>query len=444
LDKRKKITTVTQGSIAESLEIEPGDFLLSIDGAEIQDVFDYRMAAASEELALLIEKGGASVAAGEEWELDIEKDEDEDLGLTFETPLMDEVRTCQNRCIFCFIDQQPQGLRDSLYVKDDDVRLSFLHGNYVTLTNISDAEVRRIARLRLSPLRISVHTTDLTLRCKMTGNKNANRLAAQLKRFVKANITMHFQAVICKGWNDGAVLDDTIGQLLAYRPQAKSLAIVPAGLTKHRESLAPLEAFLPHEATEIITQIEKWQKICRAKYNTAFVYAADEWYILANQPPTPANENDDFPQLENGVGLCALFEKEFTQNQPTRRSTQIKNIGIATGTAAAGFMGKLLYLFAKRHQNAKFRLFPIVNHFFGESVTVSGLLTGKDVIEQLQNKCSGLDVLFLPANAFRSGTEIMLDNTTRAQLEAALGVPVSIGSADGHEFVSQLIDVLHN
>jgi len=432
--RRHKITHVAAGSIAESLAIASGDFLLAINDVEIKDVFDYRMAVADEELLVLIEKPD-----GEQWELDIEKDADDDLGLEFETALMDDIRTCRNRCMFCFVDQQPPGLRDSLYVKDDDIRLSFLHGNYVTLTNVDDAEAQRIARLHLSPLRISVHTVDATLRQRLTGNKHAGRLAAQLKRFNEAGIEMHFQAVICKGINDGAKLDETIETLLGVQPGGQSLAIVPAGVTKHRKGLTALAAFTPEDAAAVISQVAAWQAKARAKLGRAFVFAADEWYGLAGQDAPTAAACEDFPQLENGVGLCGLFAREFlTAMENSLPTYSPVRIGVATGEAAFLFMSNLMRQFAAKHPDVQIQTFAVRNDFFGETVTVSGLLTGGDIVAQLRARCAELDVLFLPANAFRAGTEDMLDGMTRAEVEAAMGVPVCNGSADGGMFYEQL------
>ncbi|MCL2605626.1 MAG: DUF512 domain-containing protein [Defluviitaleaceae bacterium] len=442
--RRHKITGVTPESIGESLGVEAGDFLLEIDGQTIGDVFDYRMMVQADELTVLIEKEGSSPDAGELWELDIEKDADRDLGLEFETALMDEVRLCRNKCVFCFIDQQPPDLRDSLYMKDDDPRLSFLHGNYVTLTNASDAEIERIARYHLSPLRISVHTADAALRCKMMGNKHAGKLFSALERFNRAGIEMHFQAVICKGMNDGVFLDETIERLLGYKPGAASLAVVPAGLTRHREGLELVPNFGTSDARGVIKQVEAWQGKCRAKYGSPFVYAADEWYILAGRDVPKYETYGDFPQLDNGVGMLALFEREFLEGFDDLGLCDFKalskeKVGIATGTAAYMFMRRLARKFEAIHTNVKINVFKIDNRFFGETVTVSGLLTGGDVIHQLQGKCGGLDILFLPRNAFRAGTETMLDGVTREALAQALNINIRIGSANGNEFYKELL-----
>ena len=331
------------------------------------------------------------------------------------------------------------------------MRLSFLHGNYVTLTNTDDAEIARIARYHLSPLRISVHTTDAALRVQMTGNPHAGKLYTALEAFNEAGIQMHFQAVICKGYNDGTQLDKTISDLLQYQPSAQSLAIVPAGTTRHREGLAALEPFTPGDALRIIKQVEAWQEKCLTQIGTRFVYAADEWYVLAGLPAPNAATSEDFPQLENGVGLCALFAKEFADGLARMHITApspAKRIGIVTGTAAADFMRGLAAQFMDSFKTQaiptppEIHVYPIRNDFFGASVTVSGLITGTDVINQLVAICHQLNppqVLFLPANAFRTDTEDMLDGLTRAQVEAALGIPVFIGSADGGIFANQLL-----
>jgi putative radical SAM enzyme (TIGR03279 family) len=439
------ITAVSPDSIGASLELEAGDFLLEINGKEIGDVFDYRMAVQTEKLILLIEKSG-----GELWELDIEKDEDEDLGLAFETPLMDEIRSCYNQCIFCFIDQQPPGQRDSLYIKDDDPRLSFLHGNYITLTNADEGEIKRLADYHLSPLRLSVHTVDPDLRCKMTGNKNAGNLFKALEVFNRAGIEMHFQTVLCKGINDGAKLDETIEGLLKYKPGAASLAVVPAGLTRYREGLTALEGFTPEDARTVIKQVKKWQRKCRGWYGSSFVFAADEWYVFAEWELPGCGEYEDFPQLDNGVGMLALFIEQNRKAAKRAKRVPVDSdtcgfevkIGLVTGAAAYDFINKLAMEFEAHHPNVKIKVFKIENRFFGESVTVSGLLMGGDVIQQLQGLCDGLAVLFLPQNAFRAGTETMLDGITREGLEKALNVNVCIGNADGGEFYSELMQAV--
>jgi NifB/MoaA-like Fe-S oxidoreductase len=434
-----------------------GDFLLSINGDTVRDVLDYRFRISDESLLVEIEK-----ANGEIWELDIEKDADEDLGLEFKHSLMSHTKHCGNHCVFCFVDQQPKGLRPSLYVKDDDPRLSFLLGNYVTLTNLGQAEMKRLAGYHLSPLCISVHTADLDLREKMMGTPKARNLFNALDIFYEAGIDMHFQVVLCKGLNDGAQLDYTIEKLLQFAPRAKSLSVVPSGLTKHREGLYPLTPWTKDDARTVIAQVEE--------YPPGFVYLSDEWYVLAEMPLPAYAHYGEFPQLDSGVGSMRLFEREFYKGlrqvkcpcarkdapaglvdrlllrlacRKGRPGNKKNNIGIVTGVAAGQFMRGLAAQFMKRFPHVKITVYVVENVFFGPTVTVSGLLAGQDVIGQLKEKVQGLDMLFLPENAFRAGVKqkIMLDGVTKEALEKALGVAVKVGSADGVVFCKQLAGI---
>jgi len=453
-----KICSVENGSIAEEMGVAPGDCLISIDGAPVHDVLDYRFRIHSESLRLQIEKPG-----GKLWDIDIEKESCEDLGIEFALPLMTEKLVCQNKCVFCFVDQQPPGLRRSLYFKDDDPRLSFLFGNYVTLTNIGLEEVERLAGYRLSPLKISVHTTNMALRQEMMGNKRAGNLFQALEIFKTAGIEMHFQVVLCKGLNDGKELDQTIEYLLdlscSGRPHGEvgnSLAVVPAGLTKHRDGLYPLDCFSPSDSMEVITQVEAWQKKARAKAGTRFVFLADEWYIMARMDLPFYVQYEIFPQLDNGVGSFRLFERKFMQgakqytrtkhSRLTRKHTSktqgsVHNeIGIVTGLAAGDLMSSLAIFFQKSFPETQITVYPIKNDFFGEGVTVSGLLTGDDIIRGLRGKVLP-EVLFLPGNAFRHGEDVMLDGTTLEGLADALNTSVRVGSTDGLEFYKELAEV---
>jgi len=414
--------------------IERGDFLLAINNGEVRDILDYRFRVQAEQLLVEVEK-----PCGEIWELDIEKDADTDLGLEFVQALMSNTRRCRNKCIFCFIDQQPPGLRDTLYVKDDDVRLSFLLGNYVTLTNLDLDEVRRLAGYHLSPLRISVHAAELSVREKMMGTPAACNLFDALAIFDAAGVEMHFQVVLCKGVNDGAVLDDTIRRLKTIGANAKSLAIVPAGLTKHRFGLAELDQFGRDDARTVINQV--------GDVGSEFVYLSDEWYILAGLPLPGYAKYDNFPQLDNGVGVLRLFEREFLQQLRKcircgrHKSGGARHFGIVTGTAAGGFMRYIANRFMAVFPHLKITVYVVRNDFFGSSVTVSGLLTGCDIIGQLGGKISNMDAIFLPDNAFRAGVRerIMLDGTTLQDLRCVLGVPVRVGSTSGGEFCKQLL-----
>lgn len=299
------IKEVIQDSIAAELEIEAGDVLVSINGQPVVDVFDYRYLSEDEELVLLIRK-----ADGEEWELEIEKDADEDLGLVFEEGLMDAYRSCRNKCIFCFIDQMPPGMRDTLYFKDDDARLSFLQGNYITLTNLSEEDMERILFYKLSPINISVHTTNPELRCKMLNNRFAGEALDKIKRFYDAGLEMNGQIVLCKGYNDGEELERTIHDLTAYLPLMQSVSVVPIGMTKFREGLAQIEPFTKEDAGKVLEIIAKWQKIILEKYGTRMIHASDEWYLLAGLPLPSEEEYEGYPQLENGVGMVRSLSEE--------------------------------------------------------------------------------------------------------------------------------------
>lgn len=430
---KHQIISVEKNSIAAKMGISGGDFLLSINKREVRDILDYRFFVQDYHLLLEIEK-----ANGEIWEIDIEKDPDEGLGINFKHALLSPKRKCRNNCVFCFIDQQPPGLRSSLYVKDDDVRLSFLQGNYVTLTNLGPAEVARIASYHLSPLRISVHAADLQLRQQLMGTPAACNLFDALETFHKASIDMHFQIVLCKGMNDGTSLDETIKKLLTFKPFAKSLSVVPAGLTRHRHGLAKLEQFTAEDARAVIAQVAHWQG------KTPFVHLSDEWYILAQVRLPKYKDYGNFEQLDNGVGVVRVFEREFLRGMASDAKQPIckqhETVGIITGTAAAWLMRALATHFMKMNPKIKIKVFEVSNNFFGTSVTVSGLLTGQDIIKQLASKLGGVKRVYVPSNAFRAGVkeDIMLDGTTLKQLAAGLDTKVIIGSTNGYEFCKQL------
>ena len=432
--KEHKIVAVASGSIAQELDLAVGDVLLSINGHEIKDILDYRWHMAEENLLIEIKKPDNEI-----WELEVEKDSDEELGLSF--TFMNSDRRCSNNCIFCFVDQQPPGLRDSLYIKDDDPYQSFALGNYITLTNLRDVEIDQIIKHRLSPMRISVHSANMKLRQMMMGNKKAGELFKILDRFHKANIEMHFQVVLCKGINDGSQLDFTIGLL---QPLGKSLAIVPVGLTCHREGLYPLEGFTREDAINVIMQVEGWQSQLKDSGGGKFVFLSDEWYVLAGLPTPDYSTYEDFPQLDNGVGMMALFEDEFLEEVKKGQKTTPKKIGIITGQAAGDFIYKLAKVFTESFPDITIDIHVIRNDFYGHEVTVSGLITGRDIIAQLKGRVSGLTALFIPGNAFRKGTHDMLCGTTLEEISEALGVTTIIGSSHGGELCNQMRVVDHN
>ncbi|MCL2415735.1 MAG: DUF512 domain-containing protein [Defluviitaleaceae bacterium] len=442
--KKHLILSVEDNSIAAELDIEPGDFLICINGEEIQDIFDYKMAILASELELLIEKNH-----GEEWLLEIEKDEDEDLGLVFED-IMDCAMSCENACIFCFIDQLPPNMRTTLYFKDDDYRLGFLSGNYISLTNLSLSQIERIVALRLSPINISVHTTDGTLRKEIMGNEKADNILTYIEHLATARIELNFQIVLCKGINDMKHLDKSIEDLGRFMPWAKSLSIVPVGLTKYRDNLSNLEKFSQKDATDIVAQVEGWQRHLKEQYGSNFVYAADEFYILSKLP-LPAYEcYEDFPQLENGVGMMRIFTQEteeylekITKTERFKRQNakhEVMIISIVTGMAAANFMVNIAEKIESKIEGVKIHVFPIVNNTFGENVNISGLLCGKDIIEQLRGKNLGF-ILLLPKNAMRHGEDVFLDDIKLQEISKALNVDVLPMEIDGGILVKTIADL---
>lgn len=430
-----KIASVAPGSIAEELELEPGDVLLKINDKEIEDIFDYHYMVEDEYLVVLVQK-----ADGEEWELEIEKEYDEDLGITFENGLMDDYKSCQNKCIFCFIDQMPPGMRDTLYFKDDDSRLSFLQGNYVTLTNMKDADIQRIIQYRLDPINISVQTTNPTLRCSMLHNRFAGEALKKIDTLYHAGIRMNGQIVLCKGVNDGAELDRSIRDLMRYQPYMESVSVVPVGLSKFREGLYPLEPFTKEDACEVINLIERWQEISMKEHENHFVHASDEWYLLADRPIPEEDNYDGYIQLENGVGMIRLLKEEFTEalDHATGDEKLTKTVSLATGKLAAPLMLELAEQLKEKYPNVNLLVYPIRNDFFGEMITVSGLLTGQDLAAQLLSVELG-EKLLLPANVVRTEEQDFLDDMKVSELEKTLQVPIDIVKSSGQDLLDAII-----
>ncbi len=429
------IHRVLPGSIAGELEVAPGDVLLSVNGHEIEDVFDYHYYINEEYLTVVIRKED-----GEEWELEIEKEYEDDLGIEFENGLMDDYRSCHNKCIFCFIDQMPEGMRDTLYFKDDDSRLSFLQGNYVTLTNMKEHDLERIIAYRLGPINISVQTTNPGLRCKMLNNRFAGDALKKIDRLYEAGIPMNGQIVLCKGINDGEELARSITDLMQYMPVMESVSVVPVGLSRYREGLFPLEAFTKEDACRVLEMIHGFQEICMQKSGLHFIHASDEWYLLAEKELPEEERYDGYIQLENGVGMLCLLRTEFMEAMADAaiRRAEEETVTIATGVLAAPTIRELTEIFMKSFPEKQVQVIPIINHFFGEQITVSGLLTGHDIIEQLKGKELG-DRLLLPCNLLRSGEEVFLDDVTLAQVESALQVKIDIVKSSGQDLVSCLL-----
>lgn len=420
------IADVLPGSIAEELELAPGDVLLSINGRELTDIFDYDYLCQDTYLEILIRDRD-----GEEILLEVEKDEDEDLGIRFANGLMDEYRSCRNQCIFCFIDQMPPGMRETLYFKDDDSRLSFLQGNYVTLTNMSDKDIDRIIRYRLGPINISVHTTNPELRCRMLHNRFAGTSLDRIRQFYDAGIPMNGQIVLCPGYNDGGELTRTIRDLMAFAPVMQSVSVVPVGLTKYRRGLPEIPPVDSSLAGEVIDAIESWQRVCYRKFGLHFVHASDEFYILAGREMPEEERYDGYIQLENGVGFVRLLLTEFRAALRARTGDRrVRRISLATGTLIAPYLLQLAQECREVFPQVEIRIYPIRNDFFGEKITVAGLVTGGDLMAQLADRPLGQELL-IPWNMLRSGEEVFLDDVTVSQVQDRLGVPVRVVAEDG-------------
>jgi len=442
LNKMKKknehiVEKVLSGSIAEEMEITPGDALLEINGHKIEDIFDYQYYTQDEYIEILVRK-----PSGEEWLLEIDKGYDEDLGITFENGLMDDYRSCHNKCIFCFIDQMPKGMRDTLYFKDDDSRLSFLQGNYVTMTNMSDEDVDRIIRYNLSPINVSFQTTNPELRCRMLNNRFAGQALEKAWKLAQAGIIMNGQIVLCKGVNDGAELDRSIRDLSAYLPNLESVSVVPVGLSKYRDGLYPLEPFTKEDAQDVLRIIHGWQNKIYPEYGTHFVHASDEWYILAEEELPQEEQYDGYLQLENGVGMLRLLLDEFAEameeDRINGRQARAKHITLATGRLAYRFIKQMAKQMGERYEGLQIDVIAIRNDFFGEMITVSGLLTGQDIMAQLKDRDLG-EKLLLPQNVLKSGEPVFLDDYTLDDIEKALQVRIDIVKSSGRDFIEAIL-----
>ena len=431
MENRHIVKNITAGSIAEEMEIEPGDELISVNGQKIKDIFDYQYLTEDSHCDIVLKKR----VTGEEWQLEIDKDEDEDLGLEFESGLMDEYRSCHNHCIFCFIDQMPGGMRDTLYFKDDDSRLSFLQGNYVTLTNMSEDDIDRIIRYNLAPINISFQTTNPELRVKMMGNRFAGEALKKVDRLFEAGIRMNGQIVLCRGINDGDELERSIRDLVGYMPYLESVSIVPVGLSKYREGLFRLEPFEKEDAVRLVGTVDKWQKKLYRKTGTHFVHASDEWYILAEKELPESDTYDGFIQLENGVGMIRLMLDEFEKSVKSLHKSKLKKtISTISGHLAYPYIIKMTERMRDFYPNVAVNAYEIRNDFFGERITVTGLITGQDIVKQLKGKELG-ETLFLPENVLRAGEKVLLDDMTTDDISEALQVPVDIVESNGQSFV---------
>ena len=433
------ISRVLPDSIGEELELEPGDALLSINGQPVEDVFDYRYLMNDEFVTLLIRKKN-----GEEWELEVEKEYEDDLGVEFENSLMDEYRSCSNHCIFCFIDQMPPGMRETLYFKDDDSRLSFLQGNYITLTNMSDRDIDRIIRFHLSPINISVQTMNPELRCRMLNNRFAGEALKKIDRLYEAGTEMNGQIVLCKGVNDGEELERTIRDLTGYLPYLKSVSIVPVGLTKYRDGLYPLEPFTKEDAREVLSVIHRWQEKIYQEHGIHMIHAGDEWYVLAEEEVPEEERYDGYLQLENGVGMMRLLFNEVQEAlSAVTGDERQREISLATGRLMYPYIGKILEEIRKKFPNITTHLYAIRNDFFGERITVSGLITGQDLTGQLKGQPLG-ERLLLPCNMLKIGEPVFLDDFTLEEVENSLQVKTDIVKSSGQDLLDAVIGAYEN
>lgn len=432
-----KITSVEKGSLAAKKRIKEGDVLLSVNGNEINDVLDYRFYLTEEKVVILYERSGKTRRAK------IKKDEYEDIGLEFETPLMDKKQRCKNGCIFCFIDQLPKGLREPLYFKDDDSRLSFLHGNYITMTNMTDKDVERIVKMRFSPLNLSIHTTNPELRVKMMKNKRAGEVLKYLRVFKDAGLDMCAQIVLCKGVNDGEELLRSMRDLSEYFPELKSVSVVPVGLTKYRDGLTELSEFTPEDAAAVIDMIEGFASEHKRLHGSGLFFAADEFYLKCKRP-IPADEHyEGYPQIENGVGMMRAFleDAEAVISSYQAEDTAIcreRVVSVATGVAAYPVIKELCERLSALASNLRINVYEIKNDFFGEKITVSGLLTGKDLLNQLKDKELG-EELYIPANCLRPCECDFLCGTSLSELSEALGIKIRPTDAYGCELAEAIL-----
>lgn len=442
--KKIAIKAVQPDSAAHDADIRPGDFLISVNGQEIEDIFDYRFLTADSKFTVEIEKKN-----GELWEIDIEKDEYEDFGLEFEDPMISGAKSCSNKCIFCFIDQLPKGMRDTVYFKDDDSRLSFLTGNYVTLTNMKRSDIERLIKYRMTPVNVSVHTTNPELRRFMLGNRFAGDIKEKIKLLIDGGIDINAQIVLCRDINDGPELDRTLSDLSELCPGVTSISVVPVGLTKWRDGLYGLKPFDAEASGKVLEQVGGWQKMFLEKHGTRLVYLADEFYIKAGAELPQCEEYEDFPQIENGVGLMSLFIHEFHEYIEDsgkfldRHFLSVDNerhVSIATGVCAYEYIKELAQILEKRYNSLKITVFPIKNDFFGENVTVTGLLTGTDLIGQLTGQELGNE-LFISRSMLKSGEDIFLDDITVRELSEKLKVKVTIVENSGEDFINKIAGI---
>lgn len=432
------------GSIGEEMGIEKGDVLLTINGSPVEDIIDYKFLLCEEEVVLEVRKKD-----GEIWELDIEKEYDEDLGVTFENSIMDKAKNCCNNCLFCFVDQLPKGMRKTMYFKDDDSRLSFLQGNFVTLTNLTEKDIDRIIRYRISPINVSVHSTNPELREKLLRNKSAGNIMTRLKKLKEAGIIMNCQIVLCPGLNDGEELKRTLMDLSGLYPSIQNVAVVPVGVTKYREGLYQLETFNKDSATKVIDEIHMLNSSFMEKFQTPFVRLSDEFYVLASKEKlasVPSYEYyEEFSQIEDGIGMIRLFRNNLQETLENLNPKAKGKYLLITGASAYEEINNACEMVNQKAQeigakDLKLTALKISNKFFGETITVAGLLTGRDILEGIQEykQNEKIDYVVIPENTLRSGEEIFLDDLTLQELKENTALPIIVTTYTGEDLIEKI------
>lgn len=429
-----KISGVIPGSPADRCGVQAGDLLLRINGSDIADVLDYMYYAADTDVTLDIQRIGEALS------IEVEKDEYDDLGLEFDTFLMDSKQSCSNKCVFCFIDQMPPGMRETLYFKDDDTRLSFLQGNYVTLTNLHQSDIDRIIKMKLN-INVSVHTTNPELRVKMMKNRFAGEKLKFIRQLAENGIMLNCQIVCCPGLNDGDELRRTLNDLGGLMPNISSMAVVPVGLTKFRQGLFPLEGFTKEGAEETIDIIEQFQQVFLEKYGSRTVFASDEFYLIAERELPPVEDYEDFPQYENGVGMLRSLTDEFEKALDIAQwEGESRHVSIATGYSSYSTIACLAKMAQERFPELRCDVYRIRNDFFGESITVTGLITGQDLISQLKDKELGSELIISSAMLMRD-SEVFLDDVTVSDVERELNIKVRSSVPDGYELLDAMMGI---
>ncbi|MBP1762448.1 MAG: Fe-S oxidoreductase [Firmicutes bacterium] len=429
-----EIQKVRDDSIGTEMEIEAGDILLSINDHPINDILDYQFYTQDENLLLEIRKPNQEI-----WQLDIEKDFDEDLGLEFDDIVFDKMSACTNRCIFCFVDQLPRKMRRTLYVKDDDYRYSFLYGNFITLTNLSEADWQKIETMHISPLYVSVHCIQGELRARMLANQRAANIKADLQRLRDANIEIHTQIVLCPGMNDGAILQETIEELSRLYPSVQSIGIVPVGLTGHRDKLPDLKPVDAEQARELVRLVEQYQQRFRAEWELGFVYLADEFYLRAGVQLPGSDYYDDYCQLENGIGLARLLLDEFAELEGLLpEQIEPREVYVVTGLSAVSVLNQVISRLQKI-KNLQVELIPVENHYFGGGVSVTGLLTGSDIVRTIGQTYRGKTVL-LPEVLLRDGGQILLDDMTVDDIMKASGAEIITVDGSARDLTEKILE----